>query len=422
MTTGEASPAASMAESKKQAPQPSRFIARQPILNARSEVVAYELLFRAGWENSFQGEPNAATMQTMDQLIYLGIESLTKNQLAFINCTREALVSRLVTLLPCQTTVLEIIETVEPDADVMEAVRELRQMGYQFALDDFVPRPQMQPLIEIASYVKVDFRLSNASERRAIQRMTRGTKAALLAEKLEDQEEFDTARAEGYQYFQGYFFCRPKVFVNRDIPPNRMNYVRLMVELTRKQLDLGEVIRIVRSEASLCYRLLRLANSPMWGIRNDITSVRDAFILVGEDRFRALASVAASCVMNEGQPTALISLSLERAHFCELLAPQIGESPTEQFLLGMLSVLDAMLQTPMESIVQSLPLREEAKAALLGASNPAAVPLCLIRGLESGAWGTCACAADRAGVSEEALARLYFESVQWARDTLAVGR
>lgn len=166
MALGEVCQPISDAENKGRLPQPSRFLARQPILNARSEVVAYELLFRAGWENCFQGESNAATLQTMDQLLYMGIESLTNNQLAFVNCTREALVGRLVTVLPSQTTVLEILETVEPDAEVMEACRELRKMGYQIALDDFVPRPEMHPLIEMASYVKVDFRLSDARERR----------------------------------------------------------------------------------------------------------------------------------------------------------------------------------------------------------------------------------------------------------------
>jgi EAL and modified HD-GYP domain-containing signal transduction protein len=422
MAIGEVSSPASDAEGKNQLPQPSRFLARQPILNARGEIFAYELLFRAGWENCFRGESDAATLQTLDQIMYMGIESLTNNQLAFVNCTREALVGRLVTVLPSRTTVLEILETVEPDAEVLEACRELRKMGYQIALDDFVPSPQMRPLIEVASYVKVDFRLSDAKVRREIYEMTCDSYAALLAEKVEDQEEFDVARGEGCEYFQGYFFCRPKVFANREIPPNRVNYLRLMAELTRKSLNLREVVHIVSLEASLCYRLLRLANSPLWGRRNDVTSVQDAFMLVGEDRFRALVSVAASCVLNESKPSALTSLSVERARFCELLAPLIGQNPTEQFMLGLLSLLDAMLQTPMESIVQSMPLRAEAKAALLGATNPAAVPLCLIRNFESGAWGSCAVAADSVGVSEETLAKLYFESVQWARDTLVVSK
>jgi EAL and modified HD-GYP domain-containing signal transduction protein len=202
-----------------------------------------------------------------------------------------------------------------------------------------------------------------------------------------------------------------------------MNYLRLMVELTRKPLHLREVIRIVRQEASLCFRLLRLANSPLWGIRTNVTSVREAFMLVGEDRFRALVSVAASCVLGEHQSPALISLSLERARFCELLGPLVGENPTEQFLLGLLSLLDAMLETPMETIVRSLPLRAEAKAALLGAgaANPAAIPLCLIRSFESGVWGPCG-DANPDEVSEETLARLYVESVQWAKDALVSSR
>ena len=402
-----------------QAPQPRRFLARQPILNVRSEVVGYELLFRSGWENCFRGDADGATRQMLDNLLYMGIEALTESQVAFVNCTREALVGRLVTLLPSRSTVLEILETVEPDAEVVEACLELRNMGYLLALDDFMPREDMQRLVDIASYVKVDFRLADASVRRQIHRMTCGCNAALLAEKVEDQEEFDGARAEGYEYFQGHFFCRPKMVASREIPPNQMNYLRLMAELTRRPLNLSEVIRIVRQETSICYRLLRLANSPLWGIRNDVTSVRNAFMLVGEERFRALVSVAASCVLGQTKTPALIGLSLERARFCELLATQAGENSTEQFMLGLLSLLDAVLEIPMVSMVRSLPLRDEIKAALLGATNRASVPLSLIRSFESGDWGGCARASEALGVSEETLARLYLESVRWATESLA---
>jgi len=407
------------AEERSSRPQLSRFLARQPILNLQREVVGYELLFRAGWENSFLGESDEASRNMLDNYLYLGMESLTHNKLAFVNCTRELLVGKLVTILPPQTTVLEILETVKPDAELVRACVELREMGYALALDDFIAYPEMQPLIEIANYVKVDFRLSDAAKRQEIHRMVRGSKAALLAEKVEDQEEFDIARGEGYEYFQGYFFCRPKITANREIPANRMNYLQLLLELTRQPVKLREVTRIVRREASLCYRLLLLANSPRWSRRGNITSVQDAFMLVGEDRFRALVSVAASCVLSQQRTPALICLSLERARFCELLAPLVGENPTEQFMLGLLSLLDAMLEVPMDSIAKSLPLRDEAKAALLGEPNSAAVPLCLIRSFESGAWGTCASTAETLGVSEETLANLYVEAVKWASDSVA---
>jgi c-di-GMP-related signal transduction protein len=400
--------------------QPTKFVARQPILDKHRRVIGYELLFRSGWENAFHGESDNATRQTLDNCLWMDIDSLTSRTLVFINCTREVLVGKLVSLLPPATTVLEILETVEPDAELVEACIELKAMGYRLALDDFLPRPEMQPLIDIASYIKVDFRLADAAQRKQIHQMARGSDAILLAEKVEDQEEFDIALNEGYECFQGYFFCRPKIIADREIPPNRMNYLRLMVELTRSPLNLHELTRIVSSEPSLCYRLLRLANSALMAARSDVTSVLGAVMLVGEDRFRKLVSIAASAILSDDQPpAALISLSLERARFCDLLAPWIGENSTEQFMLGMLSLVDAVLQVPMKTIVKSLPLRPEAKAALLGEINSASLPLCLVRSFETGARGACSCGKQSMDISEKTLAALYVESVQWTHEVFA---
>jgi len=408
----------SPAEESPLASQPTQFIARQPILNVRREIVAYELLSRTGWENWFRGERGEATRRTLDQCVFMGIESLTHHQLAFVNCTREILLSKWVTLLPPKTTVLEILETVAPDAEMVETCVELRKMGYKLALDDLEPRPEMQPLIDLASYVKVDFHLQNAERRKKIHSMVRGTQASLLAEKVEDQEQFNTARAEGYEFFQGYFFGKPTVTANREIAPNRTNYLRLLVALTRDPLNLQEVSEIVKVEASLCYRLLRLANSPLWGRRSDVTSVLDAFMLVGENRFRMLVSVAASCEMGDNQTPALTTQSLERARFCELMAPLIGEKPSEQFMLGMFSLLEAMLGLPMATILQTLPLRREAKAALTGATNQLSVPLCLIKNFEKGLWEPCVSTARALDIAEEKLTGLYIEAVQWASEAL----
>jgi EAL and modified HD-GYP domain-containing signal transduction protein len=407
------------ASNRSPTPQPSRFLARQPILDAQCKVVGYELLFRDGWENCFRGDRDAATRQTLDNYVLMDIESLTNDGLAFVNCTQQALVDRLVTLLPPKTTVIEILETVAPDPELLAACIELRDMGYKLALDDFVPRPELQPLVEIASYIKVDLRISDAAMRREIRKMMRGSQAVLLAEKVEDQNDFDTALGEGCEFFQGYFFCRPKIMAHAEIPPNRTNYLRLLVELTRSPFNLSEVARIVELEPSLCYRLLRLANSALWAMRTDVTSVRNAIMLVGEDRFRILVSVAASCVLGQNQRCPLVGLSLERARFCELLAPLVGENPTEQFMLGLLSLMDAMLHTPMDLIAKSLPLRGPAKAALLGATNPVSVPLHLTRSFESTAWGAGGGTANHPNVSEQTLTRLYMESVKWASDAVA---
>jgi EAL and modified HD-GYP domain-containing signal transduction protein len=201
------------------APQPGRFLARQPILDARGNTLGYELLFREGWENTFSGEPNHATRQILDHCAFIGLSSLTQKGLAFVNCTREALVDGLVTLLPAKSTVLEILETVEPDAELVDACRTLRGMGYALALDDFVPQQKMESLVELASYVKVDYQASNAAQRRLVDSMVRGSGATLLAEKIESQQDFNQALAEGYEYFQGYFFCRPRIVASTAFRP-----------------------------------------------------------------------------------------------------------------------------------------------------------------------------------------------------------
>jgi EAL and modified HD-GYP domain-containing signal transduction protein len=271
----------------------------------------------------------------------------------------------------------------------------------------------MQPLVQMASYIKVDFQQSDAAARRSIRRMARHSRAAFLAEKVEDEAGMKHAIAEGFEYFQGYFFCRPKIVANREIPPNRMHYLRLLIELTKTPLNLCDVTRIVEMEPSLCYRLLRLANSALHGSRQNIASVSDAFLLVGEDRFRTLVSVAASCLWGEGQSPALIRLALERARFCELAAPLARENPTEQFMLGLMSLVDAMLEMPMETITKSLPLRAEAREALLGASSATAQPLRWIRGFESGGWK------HDGGALQETLTGLYLQAVRWVSESLA---
>ena len=397
---------------------PVRYVARQPILDARSRVVGYELLARACLDNLFQGESDSATREMLDTFLLLGVDALAKGSMAFVNCTREALVSQLVTLLTPQTTVLEVLETVQVDDDVINACREFKRLGYRIALDDFVPREDLRPLLPLADFIKVDFRASDASARREIHRFVRDSPAALVAEKIEDQQEFQTASEEGYRYFQGYYFCRPVIVPNRIIPANELNCIRLLAALSRDPMNLIEVEQVVMAETSLCYRLLRLVNSALFGFRREINSIHDALIMVGENEFRKLATVFIAAEFGRTRPHALVVLALQRARFCELLAPHLNLNPNEQYLLGMLSLIDAILRTPKPSVVNALPLRAQAKAALLGEICDCALPLTLIQKYERGDWHVCDDVVHSSPVSEETLTSLYLKSVRWAESSM----
>jgi len=195
----------------------THYVGRQPILDATQQVFGYELLFRQGLDNSFSGNPEQATRQMIDNVLLFGLDTLTPSAKAFINCTREALVDRLVTSLPVDLTVLEVLETVTVDDAVVEACTDLKNKGYRIALDDYLPDRGADRLIHLADYIKLDFRACSSAELRRIRASLKGHPVKLIAEKVETAEEFKQARSEGYSLFQGYFFSRPTILQRREI-------------------------------------------------------------------------------------------------------------------------------------------------------------------------------------------------------------
>ena len=268
----------------------SRYVARQPILDARGKVYGYELLFRAGPTQGFSGDGDLATQTMLDNTVLYGLEKLAGGMPAFVNCTQDALVNRLVEVLPAHTTVLEVLETLEPTEELLKACLALKHKGFRIALDDFVWAPEWEPFLAIADYVKVDISISGPNERaRLIQRL-RGRATHLLAERVETQAEFEQTRMEGFSLFQGFYFCHPMLIKNREIPTNRMIHLELLRALLHDPLDHLALSELVKRDPSLTYRLLRLVNSPVFGMRNEVRSIQAALGLVGDGLFRRMAT------------------------------------------------------------------------------------------------------------------------------------
>jgi c-di-GMP-related signal transduction protein len=395
-----------------------RFVGRQPIVDSHDCLYGYELLFRQEDGETSPRDPEAATRRIVDYWSMLVPDH--GRGLAFVNCTRAALVDGIVTLLPARNTVLEILEDIDPDPPVIESCRALRRLGYRFALDDFSPRPSRATLIELADFIKIDFLASDPQARREIYAMASGRSVRFLAEKIETGEERRAALAEGCSLFQGYFFSRPVTLASRVVPQNRLVYLRLLAALQRSPADICEIERLVMSDASLCYRVLRLANSALYGLTSEITSVRGALLMVGDEAVRRMVSVAIASALAGSTATPILAMALARARFCEALAPSIGAAPAELYLLGMLSLLDVLLATPIDRILEALPLTPEMKAALSGKPCPWLRILELVRCLESCEWKKCEGLLPFAGLSESDVSAFYLESVQWASAILQV--
>ncbi|MFZ1086301.1 MAG: HDOD domain-containing protein [Terracidiphilus sp.] len=391
-----------------------RYVARQPIMDLRARVHGYELLFRAGPEAAFRGDGDMATRTMLDNSVIFGLEKLTGGLPAFVNCTRESLVGDMVHVLPSGMTVLEILENLEPTPELIAACRKLKSEGFRLALDDFTWKPKLEPLVHLADYIKVDFIQTGYQERQALLQHLRGVTVALVAEKIETQEEYLQACQEGFTLFQGYYFCRPALIESHKIPENSLSHIEILQHLRSQVIDVRKLTALLKRDASLTYRLLRLVNSPMCAMRQEVRSIQAALLAVGEDTFRRVAMLAIASELNSGQPAEILRMAFVRGRFCELGAGICDLDSTEQYLVGLLSLLPAMLRLPMEQLAPALPLRDEVREALLGNNNHERVLLHWLECHEYGDWEACDLVAHANGLDLEFLVACYAEAVLWA--------
>ena len=408
----------------KPALQPrTHFVARQPILTTDEKVFGYELLFRDGIENFFRSpDSDAASRSTLNTSTLLGLNVLCDGRRAFVNCTREILLKDYVTLLPAGQTVVEVLETVPADELVVAACRRLKEAGYMIALDDFAVNDPREALTDLADIIKVDLRATATADAAAMVKRYGPWRCRLLAEKVETREEFIASKKAGFLYFQGYFFRRPEILTAHEIPANQLNYLRMLTAVSQPELDVRAIENLVKGEASLCYRLLRYLNSAAFGFGSEIHSVRHALSILGEREVRWIRLVA-SLAAGQNKASDLVLAALVRARFCELLSPKVQQEvqhgDSDLFLMGMLSLMDTILEIPMRQVLDNVPIDQECKAALLGVTSRLRPFYQLMLAQESGAWTAVQELATQLQLSETEVSEAYWQAMQWARQVSA---
>ena len=391
---------------------PIHFVGRQPILDRDLKLYGHELLFRSGPANQFSGNLDDATKSVIDNSLFLMPQD--SNQTTFINCTRDTLVSGIVTLLPPASTVLEIPYDIDADPEIMDCCRLLKEAGYRFAMHDFIGNEAVLPFLEVVEFIKIDFITSTAENRQMIYSVATRANITIIAEKIETEPDVELAWSEGCELFQGYFFCKPIMTRPRVVPQNQLVYMRLLAELTREPANLREIESLTMSEPSICYRLLRLVNSALYALPAPVESIRSAVMMIGDDEFRKLVTIALANLAATAKSKAAIRVALERAKFCELLAPGLKESSSTLYLLGMLSLMDVVLNMPMKQVVGQLPIHERIKAALLGERSSLSIALDLVRAREKGGWLETTSIQEQIGLAGSVASRFYSDAIQWA--------
>ena len=394
------------------------YVARQPIFNRSKRIYGYELLFRGGSANAFPPiDGDTATSKLLSSSFFnVGIEQLTGGRKAFVNFTEELLVKRIPVLFPKDVLVVEILENVNPHNGVVEACREIAKQGYLVALDDFFYNTEWDALISLANIIKIDFLATPIETIKAyVQKLARpGLK--FLAEKVETYEEFQTALDLGFEFFQGYFFSKPQMVEGKDISPSKINLLQLVAEANRPDFRFEELEKIVSRDVSISYKLMRYINSPFFKRVHEISSIKQAVVLLGEEGMKRFISLIVMAKLASDKPEELVRTSIIRARLCELLGKyaQTQIDGSELFTLGLFSLIDAIMDQKMETVMQKLPLAEPIKKALTSGEGRLADYLKVATSYEAGDWEGFARSTQRLGIEQERVPKLYLEALGWA--------
>lgn len=391
------------------------FACRQPIFDRQLNVIGYELLYR-NFETDrarFLDGDLATSQVILNTYAEIGPEIILGDHKAFINLTRNFLVGKYTFPVQPRRLVLEVPESIVTDHNLIESLRALSGQGYEIALDD-VTRPQsVQSLLDLADIVKLDLpaisRTFLAHYVDFFREHNRGRGLKLLAEKVETQEEFELCKELGFDYFQGYFLCKPKIVRSRRLPPTRLVILRLLNRLQDSEIDFGELEELVAQDALLGYKLLRLANSAFIGVPYEVRSIRQAMTLLGLDQLRAWLMLFFLARMDD-KPGELSILAIIRAKMCELLANSTHEPhPNAFFLVGLLSILDALMDQPLAALLENLRLSDELAKALLEHTGRLGEALECVLAYERADWESV----RFAGLSTNLIRYIYIEALGW---------
>ncbi len=398
------------------------YVARQPILDRQQRPVAYELLFRHGLDNIFPDvtAEQATTKLIAEQFLNQPIHQLVGEHLCFINFPYSLLLDDLVDRLPPEKVVVEILEDATPDRPLLDKIRRLKAQGYRLALDDFTLDPGWEPFFPYIDIIKFDFRSTSHERMRQFIDLHHHHSLQYLAEKVETHQEFIQALEMGFHLFQGYFFSHPEVVQRKSLNSGQLTLMALLKEVNRDELDYERIEQLLNRDLGLSYKLLRYVNNMRYRASQPVTNFRQAAIFLGRQEMRRFVSLVTTTSVAEHKSSELYRMSLIRARFCELLALQrpVWSDPSEGFLCGLYSLLEAMLDQPIEQILDDIPLSSNIVNALVHHKGELAFYLAFIKDYETVNWSRLQKRADKLGLSEDKVSQLYMEATRWANQLL----
>ena len=397
------------------------FIGRQAIYDKQLKVSAYELLSRSNSEfnEAFVGEHNAnhaTTIVMLNALTEIGLQQLVGKHPAFINLTYDFLIAEGAIPELQNQLVLEILEDVEVTDELVVAVQKLSDSGYMIALDDFIYHEKMLPLVKIADIIKIDIlQLDEQGLRNHVKKL-RPFNVRLLAEKVETQEEYELCKELGFDYFQGYFFCKPNIVEGQRAPANRITIINLLAQLQDPEVQIEKLEELISQDLALSYRLLKYINSAAFSLPRKVDSIHHAIVMLGLNTIRSLANLMLMSKFDD-KPPELLVIAIVRARMCEELALHVDKKMKDAFFTaGLFSMIDALMDNTMENVISQLPLSSILKEALLEQKGVIGEALKCCIAFERADWSNV----QFQNLEESKIQKAYFDAVIWSNEATAL--
>nr|WP_309100328.1 HDOD domain-containing protein [Fredinandcohnia onubensis] len=403
------------------------FIARQPILDENQQIHAYELLHRSNKEKNFSSLSNdQATLDVINSFVQIGIEDLSEGKPCFINFTDTLLAGEIQSYFDPKSIVIEILETVKFTDEFIDLLRKLKTQGYKIALDDFemeVDEPYFHTVMNLVDIVKVDIQKTPRIQQIKILSLLKAYSVELLAEKVETREEYEQCLKDGYNLFQGYFFCRPMIMSTNDLIIQKNNLFLIMSELSNPEVDFNSIANKIERDVTISYKLLKYINSPVFSRVKEIKSIKHAIIMLGIKELKKwfyMMFIREAINETNKLHNEITKISMVRAKACELIAVKIGkrDESSSYFLTGIFSLIDTLLKQPLVKVINQLPLDKEIKETLIGNQTFFKDVLDIVILLEKGAWKEIAELRKKIGIEEQDLFAIYLNSMKWAQQVI----
>lgn len=396
------------------------FVARQPIFTSDKKLFAYELLFRLSLDNVFPNiDGSVATSGVLANTFFsLGLNDILSGKPGLINFTGDLLLKQTPLLFPKAHIIIEVLEDIEPEPEIIEALKSFKSKGFRIALDDFVYDQKFSEMIELCDMIKFDIMATPLDTLVPILNSIGNElkHITLLCEKVETHQEFKQAKAMGFKLFQGYFFSKPEVISNKGLAANQISNLKLLNEISKHDPALDVIEGMIKNDVAISFKLLTFINSAYFSRPIAIDTIKDAITFLGTQELKKFISVVVVAGINPDKPNELIRFSLIKARMCEQCAHIIRTrfTPEELFTVGLFSTMDAILNMPMKDILQKIALSEKIKSALLGKDRIFNQLNDLITNFEQGQWAHTRFRADKDSKLIQNLPAFYMDALKMA--------